>query len=239
MPSWSIHLAIAKRINDKLNLDKDLFYYGNLLPDVDKSNLISRDEAHYDNHTIPFPNCLKEHMIDIDLFLKDYKENLSNPLILGYYCHLLADNFYNNEIYSNKWIQDANNNIIGIKLKNGKILNIDIEDKKRQKRKYKHKDFELYGKYLFKEKKIELPKDDIAIKNNIKYLKNRFVNDELVDYRLNYLNNGFIKFNKLKFNELLFQHNYKLFSKNELDRIFDNCVDMILKKIMEQLCKNK
>lgn len=130
MPSWSIHLAIAKRINDKLNLDKDLFYYGNLLPDVDKSTLISRDEAHYANHTIPFPNCPKEYMIDIDLFLKDYKENLSNPLILGYYCHLLADNFYNNEIYSNKWIQDANNNIIGIKLKNGKILNIDIEDKK-------------------------------------------------------------------------------------------------------------
>lgn len=135
MPSWSIHLAIAKRINDKLNLDKDLFYYGNLLPDVDKSTLISRDEAHYDNHTIPFPNCPKEHMIDIDLFLKDYKENLSNPLILGYYCHLLADNFYNNEIYSNKWIQDANNNIIGIKLKNGKILNIDIEDKKKTKEK--------------------------------------------------------------------------------------------------------
>ena len=177
-------------------------------------------------------------MIDIDLFLKDYKENLSNPLILGYYCHLLVDNFYNNEIYSNKWIQDANNNIIGIKLKNGKNLNIGIEDKKRQKRKYKHKDFELYGKYLFKEKKIELPKDGITIKNNIKYLKNRFVSDELVDYRLNYLNNGFIKFNKLKFNELLFQHNYKLFTKNELDRIFDNCADMVLKKIME-LCKNK
>lgn len=238
MPSWSIHLAIAKKVNDKLNLDKDLFYYGNLLPDVDKGTPISRDEAHYDNHTIPFPNCPKEHMIDIDLFLKDYKENLSNPLILGYYCHLLVDNFYNNEIYSNKWIQDANNNIIGIKLKNGKNLNIGIEDKKRQKRKYKHKDFELYGKYLFKEKKIELPKDGITIKNNIKYLKNRFVSDELVDYRLNYLNNGFIKFNKLKFNELLFQHNYKLFTKNELDRIFDNCADMVLKKIME-LCKNK
>lgn len=238
MPSWSIHLAIAKRVNHKLNLDKDLFYYGNLLPDVDKGTPISRDEAHYDNHTIPFPNCPKEHMIDIDLFLKDYKENLSNPLILGYYCHLLVDNFYNNEIYSNKWIQDANNNIIGIKLKNGKNLNIGIEDKKGQKRKYKHKDFELYGKYLFKEKKIELPKDGTTIKNNIKYLKNRFVSDELVDYRLNYLNNGFIKFNKLKFNELLFQHNYKLFTKNELDRIFDNCADMVLKKIME-LCKNK
>lgn len=31
-----------------------------------------------------------------------------------------------------------------------------MEDKKRQKRKYKHIDFELYGKYLFKDKKIDL-----------------------------------------------------------------------------------
>ena len=53
MTGWSIHLAIAKRINGKLNLGEDLFYYGNLLPDIDKSTLISRDEAHYCNHTIP------------------------------------------------------------------------------------------------------------------------------------------------------------------------------------------
>ncbi len=233
MPSWSIHLAIAKKVNSKLNLNKDLFYYGNLIPDVDENTLIGRDEAHYDNHNIPFPNCPKEYMIDTNQFLKDYKEKLSNPLILGYYCHLLTDNFYNNEIYSNNWVQDANHNIIGIKLKNGRILNIGIEDKTRQKQKYKHKDFELYGKYLFKENKVELPKDDIIIKNNIKYLKNRFISDELVDYRLDYLNNEFVKFNKLKFNELVFKHNYKLFSKNELDKIFDNCVDMILTKMTE------
>ena len=34
------------------------------------------------------------------LFLKtkdgDYKDNINNPLILGYYCHLLVDNYYNN-----------------------------------------------------------------------------------------------------------------------------------------------
>ena len=55
----------------------------------------------------------------------------------------------------------------------------------------------------------------------------------MVDYRLDYLNNEFVKFNKLKFNELVFKHNYKLFSKNELDKIFDNCVDMILRKMTE------
>ena len=135
MPSCSIDLAIAKKVINKLNLNKDLFYYGNLIPDVDKNALIGRDKAHYDNHNIPFLNCPKEYMIDVDLFLKDYKEKLSNPLILGYYCHLLTDNFYNNEIYSNIWVQDSKHNIIGIKLKNGKILNIDKEDKIEEKEK--------------------------------------------------------------------------------------------------------
>lgn len=230
MPSWSIHLAITKEVNNKLNLNKDLFYYGNLIPDVDKNTKVGREEAHYDNHNIPYPICKKEYMIDIDSFLKDYKNKLSNPLILGYYCHLLTDNFYNNEIYSNIWVQDNKHNIIGIKLKNGKILNIDKDDKKRAKRKYKHNDFELYGKYLFKENKVELPRNSMIIKDNIKYLKNSFINNKLVDDRIKYLNNEFVKFNKLKFNELIFPHNYKLYSKNKLDKIFANCVDMILKK---------
>lgn len=59
MPSWSVHLAVAKEVNKKLNLNKDLFYYGNLIPDVDKGTIINRYTAHfYDN--IPFPYCPKE-----------------------------------------------------------------------------------------------------------------------------------------------------------------------------------
>lgn len=172
-------------------------------------------------------------MIDIDHFLTDYKEYLSNPLILGYYCHLLVDNFYNNEVYSNKWVQDEDHNIIGIRFKNGKILNIDVEDKKRQKAKYKQGDFELYGKYLFRDKKVELPKNRAIVKSNIQYLKNHFLNDELVDHRFDYLNNEFGAFNKLKLNELIFKHHYKLFSKEELDKIFEDCTNMVLEKLMK------
>ena len=35
MPSWSIHLMVAKKVNKKLKLNQGLFYYGNLIPDVD------------------------------------------------------------------------------------------------------------------------------------------------------------------------------------------------------------
>ena len=78
-------------------------------------------------------------MININKFLNTYKNELNNDLILGYYSHLLTDTYFNNVVYTKCWVQDTNNNIIGIKFKNNKIKYIDIEDKKKQKRKYKHK----------------------------------------------------------------------------------------------------
>lgn len=36
MPSWPVHLAIAKKVNAKLKLNEDLFLYGNLIPDVER-----------------------------------------------------------------------------------------------------------------------------------------------------------------------------------------------------------
>ena len=69
-----------------------------------------------------------------------------------------------------------------------------IKKIKKEQKKYKHKDFELYGKYLFKENKVDLPRNSMIIKDNIKYLKNSFISDELVDDRIKYLNNKFVKF---------------------------------------------
>ncbi len=229
MPSWPIHLSIAKKVNEKLKLNKDLFYYGNLIPDVDKNSSINRYQAHYYDKNLPYFNCPKEHMINIDLFLKDYKDNLSNPLILGYYCHLLADYYYNLKVYTTKWVCDEENNIIGIKLKNNKIVSLDKEDKKNLRKKYKHGDFELYGKYIFNT--IEIPTNSEIIKDNIKYLKDNLLTDELVDYRIKYLKTDFIKNNKLTLKERLIKNNYKIFTKTELDKMLEECVNLIIEKI--------
>ena len=75
-------------------------------------------------------SCPKETQIDISEFLKDYSNYITNPLILGYYSHLLTDNFYNNVVYSKHWVQNSDNDIIGIKFRNGKTKKIDIQDKK-------------------------------------------------------------------------------------------------------------
>lgn len=232
MPSWSVHLAIAKKVNKKLKLNDDLFLYGNLIPDVDKGTTITRYETHYYNEKLTFPTVPKEKMIDINKFLSVYKSKLGNPLILGYYSHLLTDQFYNEKVYTSKWVQDDNNNIIGIRF-NNKILKIDIDDKKRLKRKYKHRDFELYGKYLFNNGYVSIPKNINLVKENAVYLKDKFLTDELIDYRFNYLKNDFAKFNKLSLSEKLFKHNYKLFTKKELDTIMEECIEMVINKMRE------
>ncbi len=233
MPSWSVHLAIAKKVNKKLGLNEDLFLYGNLIPDVDKNTKITRYDAHYYDENLPFPTVPQEKMIDINKFLSVYKKYLNNPLILGYYSHLLTDQFYNEKVYITKWVQDMNNNIIGIKFKNGKIKYIDAGDKKRIKRKYKHKDFELFGKYLFNDGYVFIPKNIKLVKENAIYLKDRFLTDELIDYRFNYLKNNFAKFNKLSLTEKLFKHKYKLFTKKDLDTIMEDCIELIVSKIKE------
>ena len=130
-------------------------------------------------------------MININKFLNTYKNELNNDLILGYYSHLLTDTYFNNVVYTKCWVQDINNNIIGIKFKNNKIKYIDIEDKKKQKRKYKHKDFELYGKYLYQDGLVDIPKDINIVMSNIDKLIPKFLNKELVNHRFNYLQNDF------------------------------------------------
>ena len=199
MPSWPIHLKIAKEVNKKLNLDNDLFYYGNLIPDVDNNTKISRFTSHYYGN-LKFPNC-NESMIDVEAFIKDYKDKMNNPLIIGYYCHLLTDNYYNDYICTNCLVINENKDAIGIKLNNGTIIDVDVEDKQRLKRKYKHDDLELYGKYLLTE--------------------------ENVTERINFLNNDFYKNNKLDKKTL----EYKLFTKNELDTLIDSCAKFILAEI--------
>lgn len=221
MPSWNIHLAIAQEINKTLKLDKDSFYFGNLVPDVDYDMDIKRKDTHY--HNIKCPSCPKENLPDINLFLKDYKKYLYNPVIMGMYVHLLTDYYYNNQIYSKYWVQDINNNIIGARLLNGKIVD--------NKKKFKHQDLGIYGKYLFKNKKIEMPKINNKLLKNIKKVKNNCYSNEIIKKRIEYLNNVYFNKNKYKLFEKIFGLKYKMISKKELDKIYNECIEYILDNI--------
>ena len=223
MPSWSIHLKIGKKLNEKLKLDDDSFLFGSLLPDVDSNWGKRRFETHYYGKKT-FPKCPKESMIDIESFLYDYKDKLTNPLIIGYYTHLLTDNYYNEYVYYNKWIQDEFNNIIGIRRNDGGVINVYNDFEKQLK--YKHTDLELYGKKIFQHKDLIIPKNIDSILKSIDLLKDKFVTKENVIYRINYLNNEFIDFNKIDEDK-----EYELFNEKELDDLLNNCIKYILKEL--------
>ena len=229
MPCWSIHFNIAKKLNKILKLDEDLFYFGNILPDIKDIPNVNRDELHYED--IPYSFCPQEKKCNITKFLKDYEDKLNNPMILGYYCHLLTDNFYNEKTYRKCWVFDEDKNIIGIKLKNGKVHNIEIDDLKNEKRTYKHHDFELYGKNIF-DANLK-PHNKEKIYDNMKYTKNHFLTKEIIDKRFDYLNTKYLKDNKLKLSERILKNNYWLFTKEELDQIFNYCYKYVLKELQK------
>ena len=222
MPSWSIHLKIGKELNKKLNINNDSFMFGSLIPDADSDWKIGRFKAHYYGN-LKFPKCPNENMIDLKAFINDYKDYMQNPLIIGYYCHLLTDNYYNEYIYYNKWIQDQDNNIIGIRKKNGGI--IDISDNFKQSLYYKHSDLELYGKRIYNKEKLIIPQNIDRICDSINLLKDKFITKENVSKRIYYLNNEFLKFNMI--NEEEINKDYEIFSKEELDDLLEKCIKYI------------
>ncbi len=179
MPSWSIHLKIAKELNKKYHFDEEPFYFGNLLPDTDKEWKEKRFDAHYYGFK-KFPKCPGENMIDIDKFIIDYEKCIDNPLIIGYYLHLVTDNYYNEYIYYNKWISD-NDKVIGyITNKNEKVYN---DGTLKENARVKHHDLELYGKYLYKDNKIVFNKG--VDKKDLDLLKHKFISTKDVKKELN------------------------------------------------------
>lgn len=228
MPSWSIHLKVAKEVNKKLKLDKDLFTFGNLIPDVDADCKMKRYDAHYYGDK-SFPTCPKAKMIDLDKFLKDYQNNLDNPLVMGYYIHLLTDQYFNGYFFEHKAIVDKSGNIVGLKPTKGEV--IDVTNNHQLVMDIKHQDLELYGKYLYQFELLEMPKDEKKILNNIKVLKGQFYTEQNVKNRLKYLQTDFEKLNELSFQERIWAHHYKIFSLKELDDLVDNCIKYIFKEV--------
>ena len=222
MPSWSIHLKIAKELNKKYNFEKNSFLFGSVLPDTNEDWGYNRFDSHYYGKKV-FPKCPGENMIDIEGFLEDYKDHLDNPLVLGYYVHLLTDNFYNEYVYYNKWVQ-KDNIIIGAKTLDGNI--IPETDGFRIKSGLKHGDFELYGKSLYDNNEVEVPVDSKEIIKNIGCLKYNFLSPEKVEKRIEFLNTEFKGYNPFK--EM---SDYKLMTKEELDGLLSRCIEYIDKEL--------
>lgn len=231
MPAWAIHLAIATKINknsNKTSQFKNAFLLGNIMPDIlngfvvkNVSHKISHNETHFavevqiNNH--------KERRHDIQGFYNKYNNKFDNPLVLGYYAHILTDTFWNNIAYGEKGIFNEDKYLIGLKLANGK----EIFAQKDDLRKIKTNDFKIFSKYIYENKLAEIPYYDeklLEYANNIDWLK---LEKEDIIETIRYLE----EMSKLEKPIEIDYPEYQIFSQNEMETIFNNCVEMLEDKI--------
>lgn len=115
MPTWGMHLLTAKKLNKKLKInDYNLFLIGNIITDINNGYLVSNVSkviSHKDTHYYSGKKNEKTGEImfyDVEKFIQDNKENLKNPLVLGYITHLLTDVYWNDLTYAKHGIRDEN-----------------------------------------------------------------------------------------------------------------------------------
>ena len=212
MPTHKIHLAIAKRVNDKLNLDLDSILLGSVLPDIcDGKN---HSVSHYQVGEKDL-----EGLANPDTFIKKYKDKLNNPIMIGYLIHILTDRYYNEYIFKHFYIYDEDNNGIGIYLK-GKKKILD-SDKRKQ---LKHRELFLYDTWLLNNGYVPKFSDIKCINNVFDIDEAKFNKEKLKEYILS-SNKDIDKvniFSKFKI------YNYKITTKKELDNMLNNCINYIL-----------
>lgn len=215
MPSHKTHLSIAIEVNKYLNFDNDLIMLGSVLPDL------SINHKHRLSHCRNDENGIKG-LANPKIFLDKYKENINNPIIMGYLIHLLTDKFFNKYIYERYYLYDSNNNTIGIKInKVSRYMDKDtIKD-------MKHYDFKLYDKYLLYKKNILKFKNKECYKE-VKDLEiAKFNKNTLKKYIIdaNKQINIFNKINPLKI------HKFKILNIDELNKQYIGCCDHVIKFI--------
>lgn len=221
MPSHKIHLSIAKRVNDKLNLDLDSIMLGSVLPDICES--INHSISHYQTGEKDL-----EGLANPDKFIKKYKNKLNNPIMMGYLIHILTDRYYNEYMFKHFYIYDEDDNGIGMYLKGKKKL---LDGKTR---KYlKHRELELYDKWLINNRYVPKFNDMKCVDNVIDFEEAKFNKERLREYILS-ANKDIDKvniFSKFRF------YNYKITTKEELDKIYNNCINYILDYIDNKLSR--
>lgn len=116
MASAIIHIAIAKCLENKLNIkNKKDYYLGSIAPDISKQIGQTKQKSHFLYNT-------KEDVPNINMFIQKYPNFKKNSFELGYFIHLYADKlwfdgFIDKLIYSNS-----------IKLLDGTILTTSEEE---------------------------------------------------------------------------------------------------------------
>lgn len=105
MPSFTIHIAIAKEYIKKHELeikDKEQFIKGNIMPDLeeDMTQIIKdKNKTHYGKWD------KDSNIIHIKSFFQDKQVDLTKEYWKGYLLHLITDDFFANIVFKKETLQ--------------------------------------------------------------------------------------------------------------------------------------
>ena len=231
MPSWRVHLVTANKVAEKLNLDKNTFIFANILPDINNAyfiegvkNKLSHKQTHFTDEA-----DLKEikfNYNNVERFKEKYKEKLKNPTILGYLVHLLTDSYWNQMAFDEHYVYNKEKEFIGIKLFDGKF----VECSKKEGTKIKQDEFKAFGTYLIKKyNNIYYPVFTEDLVEGASRIKENITYKEDIKKAIDYINT------RVKIVKEPEEFNYKMFTKKELEKRFEDSIKFILENIKEAL----
>ena len=227
MPSWAIHLAVTTKLEQKINYNKsnkNIFLLGNVLPDIlnghvikNISHIIPHKQAHFEKE-VQIGNH-KEWRYDIQGFYEKYKTQFDNPLIFGYYTHILTDFYWNDLTYVKKGIFDNEKKLIGLQLNNGQqFLNT-----KEELRRTKTNDFKLFSNYIYINKLADIPEYDEKMLEYAKDVTWLDIQKNDIVETITYLEEIASLKNKIEVEE----PDYRVFSEKGMIEHLEKCVNFI------------
>lgn len=232
MPSWITHLVTANKILEKsTNLPEVIkngqseFIFGNIMPDIlNGFNVTIKNKLSY--YTTHFAkkveiNGIQLPIPDIDRFKQEYKNKfIDNPLIYGFYTHLLTDYFWNEYSYKNYFeIYDKEKRIIKLRYKDGKQEILSWDEAVREKQ----KDFALFAKFLKNKLNKQIPMNVNKILLYSKEIKEFTFTKEEIEKTILYLNN---------IEEVIIANvNYKIFTQLEFEQKLEDSINFIIENL--------
>lgn len=226
MPSWITHLVVANEIQ---TTKKNEFIFANVMPDILEGYNVKKVSKIIRDYSTHFPklkelNNIVVKLPDIEYFKEKYKMQMSNPIIKGYYCHLLTDYYWNNYAVGKYFYNfDKEKDLVRLKLRDGneKICTWD------EAVKIKQKDFSQFTNYLKETRKITVPFFTEKIEEYSKAIEEFEYTKEDIKNTIEYIE----ELLQVQSNDE--EEEYSIFTKNELIENLEKNILWIKEKLID------
>lgn len=209
MPNWKIHLEIGNRLRDTLGYndhDFNIFMLGSILPDINSGFIVKDISQMLNSGSTHFVDKEKGKMFLN--FYNQYKDTIATqPILVGYFLHLLVDYVWNQDFYKEYEAQDD----VGL------LYFKSLKD-------LKHNDFNKYNnKYISNTFIIEDYEEAVEL---TKLVDRVSITTDDIKHVIDYFDSG----KKDKFD----RRKYVLFNEEHFDKLLDKSVS-ICKRWLKKL----